>query len=38
MYVPEGSSDGGEGDGAESPSPDDGLDSSIGDAEVVIAN
>lgn len=34
VYVPEGSSDGGE----ESPSSDDGLDGSIGDAEVVIAN
>ena len=38
VYVPEGSSDGGKGDGAESPSADDGLDGSIGDAEVVIAN
>lgn len=38
VYVPEGSSDGGEGDGSESPSADDGLDGSIGDAEVVIAN
>lgn len=34
VYVPEGSSDGGE----ESPLSDDGLDGSIGDAEVVIAN
>lgn len=34
VYVPEGSSDG----GTESPSSDDGLDGSIGDAEVVIAN
>lgn len=34
VYVPEGSSD----DGEESPSSDDGLDGSIGDAEVVIAN
>lgn len=38
VYVPEGSSDGGEGDGSESTSADDGLDGSIGDAEVVIAN
>lgn len=38
VYVPEGSSDGGKGDGSESPSADDGLDGSIGDAEVVIAN
>ena len=38
VYVPEGSSEGGEGDGAESTSSDDGLDGSIGDAEVVIAN
>lgn len=38
VYVPEGSSDGGESDGPESPSADDGLDGSIGDAEVVIAN
>lgn len=38
VYVPEGSSDGGEGDGTESPSADDGLGGSIGDAEVVIAN
>lgn len=38
VYVPSGSSDGGEGDGAESPSADDGLGGSIGDAEVVIAN
>lgn len=35
VYVPEDSSDGGE---AESASSDDGLDGSIGDAEVVIAN
>lgn len=35
VYVPEGSSDGGE---AESALSDDGLDGSIGDAEVVIAN
>lgn len=38
VYVPEGSSDGGEGDGAEPTSSDDGLGDSIGDAEVVIAN
>lgn len=38
VYVPEDSSDGVEGDGAEFPSADDGLDGSIGDAEVVIAN
>lgn len=38
VYVPEGSSDGGEGGGTGSTSPDDGLDGSIGDAEVVIAN
>lgn len=38
VYVPEGSSESGEGDGAESPSEDDGLGGSIGDAEVVIAN
>lgn len=38
VYVPEGSSDGGEGDGAEPTSSDDGLGDSIGNAEVVIAN
>lgn len=38
VYVSSGSSDGGEGDGTESPSEDDGLGGSIGDAEVVIAN
>lgn len=38
VYVPSVSSDGGEGDGTESPSADDGLGGSIGDAEVVIAN
>lgn len=38
VYVPSGSSDGGEGDGTGSTYPDDGLDGSIGDAEVVIAN
>lgn len=38
VYVPSGSSNGREGDGTGSTSPDDGLDGSIGDAEVVIAN
>lgn len=38
VYVPSVSSESGEGDGAESPSADDGLGGSIGDAEVVIAN
>lgn len=38
VYVPSVSSESGEGDGTESPSADDGLGGSIGDAEVVIAN
>ena len=38
VYVPEGSSDGGEGNGTGSTSQGDGLGGSIGDAEVVIAN